>query len=351
MPILEALSTATPENRVEQSHVQEVAEGFLAEAAPELLDLLPVFERTGIEARSFARELPWYLTSPGWGERADAFEATGTELAVQVTEELLDQADLPATSLDGVVFVTTTGLATPSLETHLANALDLRADAVRVPVWGLGCAGGVAGLARTADLARADPTGRYLLVSLELCSLAFLREDVSKKNVVAAALFGDGCAGALVAGDELGASGPRLSASRSHLWPDTEDVMGWDVLDEGLGVVFSSRIPEIVETRLTDVVTPFAKEQGLALDEARTVFHPGGPKVLTAYEDALGLPSEALDASREVLRQHGNMSSPTVLFALEESLDEAPPAPGDEALLAAVGPGFAAELAHLEGPA
>lgn len=349
MPVLEALATATPENRVPQAEIRSLAESWVQQSAPELVPLCSVFESTGIEHRSFARPLPWYLDEPGWSERADVFERVGTDLAETVTRSLLDEADLPPQAIDGIVFVTTTGIATPSLEAHLANRLGLPATVDRVPVWGLGCAGGVAGLARTADLARADPEGRYLLVSLELCSLAFLRQEVSKKMLVAAALFSDGAAGALVAGDALAADGPRIGGARSHLWPGTEDVMGWDVQDAGLGVVFSPRIPEIVESKLGDVVHPFLKQEDADLSRTRTVFHPGGPKVLDAYEDALGLDADALAASRRVLAAHGNISSPTVLFALEASLDAAPLDPGEPALLAAVGPGFAAELAMLTG--
>lgn len=349
MPSLEALATATPSNRVPQDEVKAVARTFLEQVDPDLLEILPVFDHTGIEARSLARPMDWYLASPGWGQRADAFEAVGTRLAAETTRAALKTADLPASAIDGVVFVTTTGLATPSLETHLTNQLDLRADVVRVPVWGLGCAGGVAGLARASDLAQADPSGRYLLVSLELCSLAFLREDVSKKMLVAAALFGDGCAAALVSGDALDARGPSIDASASHLWEDTQEVMGWDVLDEGLGVVFSPRIPDLVEAELADVVAPFCKANQVDRDAARAIFHPGGPKVLAAYEEALDLDPDELAVSRSVLRDHGNMSSPTVLFALEESLERSPLADGEQALLAAVGPGFAAELATLSG--
>lgn len=349
MPVLEALATATPPNRVDQSALRELARSVVEEQAPEHADMLEVFESTGIEQRSLARDLDWYLSSPGWPERAEAYEEAGLELAEAVTEACLAQADLPASAIDGIVFVNTTGLATPSLEALLVNRLGLTPDTDRVPLWGLGCAGGVAGLARAGDLAEARPSDRILLVSLELCSLAFLREDLSKKMIVAAALFSDGAAAALVTGDELEATGPRLTGSASHLWPDTEDVMGWDVEEAGLGVVFSPHIPEIVEDRLGDVARGFLKQEGKGLDDVRPVFHPGGPKVLDAYEAALDLEPAALDGSREVLRRHGNMSSPTVLFALEESLDRNELDPGEDALLAAVGPGFAAELALVTG--
>lgn len=349
MPTLEALATATPENRVDQERIQEIVRAFLEENAPEHLDMVDVFTSTGIESRALSRDIDFYLSSPGWGERSRAFEQTGTALAEEVTLDLLDQADLPTDAIDGVVLVNTTGLATPSIDALLANRVGLREDVHRIPVWGWGCAGGVAGLARAADMARAHPDGRYLMVSLELCSLAFLEQDLSKKNLVATALFGDGCAGALVSGDELEAEGPTIDAAASHQWRDTEDVMGWDVRDVGLDVVFSHEIPEIVSQRLRPIVDRFCKRTGQDLHDARPVLHPGGPKVLSAYEEALGLDADDLEASRTVLRRHGNMSSPTVLFTLEESLAGQPLATDEPALLGAVGPGFACELAMLTG--
>jgi len=349
VPKLEALATATPDHRLDQADAERAARQVVEEARPELADLVDVFDRAGVASRSIARPLPFYLDEPGWPERAEAFEEAGVDLAEDATRSTLEAADLSAQALDAVVFVTTTGLATPSLETHLANRLDLPADVRRVPVWGLGCAGGVAGLARGTDLARARSGDRVLVVSLELCSLAFLRDELDEKTVVASALFGDGAAAALVAGDELAAGGPELGASRSHLWPDTRDVMGWEVAARGLEVVMSQRIPEIVEQRLPGVVEPFVKQ---AADgrQARPVLHPGGPKVLDAYAGGLGVDEAHLAPSREVLREHGNMSSPTVLFALERVLDEGL-APGSTAWLGAVGPGFAAELMALEAPA
>lgn len=349
MPVLEALATATPDHRLDQATIKELAASLVEAEAPQYADLLDVFDNAGIEARSIARPLKWYLASPGWGARADAYGDVGTDLAADVTRACLAEAELDADAIDGIVFVNTTGLATPSLETKLANRLDLPASILRVPVWGLGCAGGVAGLARGADLARARPEGRFLVVSLELCSLAFLRNELSRKMIVAAALFGDGAAAGLVSGDELAAEGPRVRASASHLWRDTEDVMGWDVRDAGLGVVFSPEIPDIVAERLGDVVPGFLAEHGASVAEARAAFHPGGPKVLAAYREALDLTEAELAPSRDVLRHHGNMSSPTALFVLERMLREDPLAPGEDALLAAVGPGFAAELALVTG--
>ncbi len=349
MPRLEALATATPPNRVPQGELEGLVADLVHEHAPEHDQVLRVFESSGVEERGLAAPLAWYLSTPGWEERAEAFEEQAVPLARRVVDELLDRAGLPAGSIDGVLAVNTTGVAAPSLDALVVNRLGLPGSAIRAPLWGYGCAGGVAGLARASELARAHPGKRFLLLSLELCSLAFLTEDLSKKSIVASALFGDGAAGALVTGDEVRAEGPGVGASASRLWPGTEDVMGWNVREDGLGVVFSPEIPSILDEKLAPFVGSFLKQEDLTMEQARPVFHPGGPKVLEAYQDALELPEGALEAPREVLARHGNMSSPTVLFALEATLERDPLSPGEPCLLGAVGPGFAGELALVTG--
>ncbi|MGQ0535732.1 MAG: 3-oxoacyl-[acyl-carrier-protein] synthase III C-terminal domain-containing protein, partial [Methanobacteriota archaeon] len=197
------------------------------------------------------------------------------------------------------------------------------------------------------DLASARPAGRFLVVSLELCSLAFMRSELSPKMVVAATLFGDGCAAAVVSGPAARGSGPRILAAASHQWRDTEWVMGWDVLDEGLGVVFSTEIPAFVSREIRPVVLEFLKSS--RADRPRMLLHPGGAKVLASYRAALDLSEADLADSASVLREYGNMSSPTVLFVLERALSRGALRDGERALLGALGPGFASELALLEG--
>jgi alkylresorcinol/alkylpyrone synthase len=347
MPVLEALGTALPGPPLAQSAIRAKAEEVLSVLAPELVEKLSVFETVGIRTRHFVQPLEWYLEPHGWADRGALHAEEGLKLLETAATDALRSAGLGPEAVDGVVLACTTGISTPSLDARLANRIGLREDVTRIPLWGLGCAGGVAGLNLAADLARAHPDRRYLLLALETCSLNFNLNDMSVRAFVATTLFSDGAAAALVRGDQL--SGPRLGSLRrglSHQWPRSEDVMGWEVVDEGLKVVFSRRIPSLVQNDLAPVVARYLKREGVA--PGRHAFHPGGTKVLEAYEAALGLRPEQLAASRGVLRDFGNMSSPTVLFVLKECLKR-PLAPGESALLAALGPGFSAELGLVEG--
>lgn len=344
MPTIEAVATAAPGPPVPQAETERFAENLFTPENPALRDYLPVYRNGGIKERHFVLPVEAYLEPMGWKARSRHFTDGGLALMEEVTAKVLAEAGIDATDVDGIVFVTTTGIATPSLDARLADRMGFRADLHRVPVWGLGCAGGVAGLRLASDLATARPGSRYLLVSLELCSLAFRLDDASLRAFVANALFADGCAAALVTSDPDVTGQAEIGATASHQWPDSRDVMGWTVEDEGLGVVFSKKIPAILSRDLPDVVGRFL--DGAAPD--RFVLHPGGAKVLEAYEESLGLSGEALLHAREVLAHHGNMSSPTVLFVLERALKDGLSS-GEEALMAAVGPGFTAEMAMLRG--
>ncbi|HJQ92704.1 MAG TPA: type III polyketide synthase, partial [Candidatus Thermoplasmatota archaeon] len=263
-------------------------------------------------------------------------------------------AGLEEADIDAVVLVSTTGIATPSLEARLSNRIGLRPDIARVPLFGLGCAGGVAGLARAADLAKARPDANVLLVAMELCSLSFDittalgvgGTSVDKKSLVAASLFADGCAAAVVSGDVAGAEGARWIAGASHLFPRTERVMGWDVADDHLEVVLSPGIPDLVRTELAGILDPFLARHNGGGGPAHWAMHPGGAKVVDAFRDALGLHGDELRFTERVLREQGNMSSPTALFVLREALREAEA--GDRILASALGPGFSGEFALLE---
>lgn len=355
VPVVGPVATALPPNRLPQEELRRLADQVLPDS-PGKAGILDVFRNARIDGRALAMPVDWYLAPHGFAERNAEFARVALDLVEQASRGALDKAGLRPADLTAVVLVCTTGIATPSLEARLANRLGLRADVARVPVFGLGCAGGVAGLARAADLATADPGARILLVAVELCSLSFDVQTAlqgtggagpDKKSLVAASLFSDGCAACVVSGDGTRAPGLRYVAGASHLFPDSERVMGWDVADDHLEVVLSPGIPDLVRRELRGVVQPFLDRanQGAAPDH--WVLHPGGARVVDAYREALGLRGAELAHTEATLREHGNMSSPTALFVLERAQRTAL-RKGDRALVAALGPGFAAEMALLE---
>jgi alkylresorcinol/alkylpyrone synthase len=356
-PRLTALATALPPHIVRQADVRAAAAAVFGDLlARDDGRLLAVFDSTGIEERHFCVPLEWFATPRGFAEANACYVEKGLELVETAARRLLDRAALRPQDVDHVVFVSSTGLSTPSLDARLANRLPLRGDVSRTPIWGLGCAGGAAGLARARDLALAHPDSRVLLLSLELCSLTFQRRDLDLRNFVATSLFSDGAAAALVCGERVegAAGGPPLEllATRSTLWPDTLDVMGWGVDGEGLHVVFSRDIPAIVRERARPCLEGFLADHGLTVKRLdHLIAHPGGPKVLAAYAEALGLPLATFRHASEVLRTCGNMSSPTCLFVLERTLEAGDVRPGDTAVLTALGPGFASEIVLMRGAA
>lgn len=343
-PHLLALSTALPPYALRQADIEQRARGYFAGGAALDLDrLMPVFANAGIEARYSCVPLEWYDRAHGWAERNELYLDNAVRLLERATRACLATAGLLPRQIDAVVTVSTTGIATPSLDARLLNRLGLRSDITRLPVFGLGCAGGVAGLARAADLARARPGANVLFLVVELCALCFRRGDSSKSNVVATALFGDGAAAGIVS---CNGKGPRLGAAGEHTWPDSLGVMGWDVMEDGLKAIFSRDIPTLVRSDLRAAAEAFLARHDLSLvDIDHVVCHPGGVKVLSAIEDAFALAAGKLDHARAVLRDCGNMSAATVLFVLERTLKAK--AHG-RMLLSALGPGFTAGFLVLE---
>jgi len=344
MPRLNALATAVPPFVLRQAEIERRARGYFAGSAALDLDrLLPVFANAGIDTRYSCVPLEWYDRLHGWADRNALYLEQATQLLDKAARQVLARAGLAPEAIDAVVTVSTTGIATPSLDARLMDRLGLRRDLRRLPVFGLGCAGGVIGLARAADLARANPGARVLLLVVELCALCFRKGDPSKSNVVATALFGDGAAAAVVS---TSGDGPALGASGEHTWPDSLDIMGWDVTGDGLKAIFSRDIPALVRNQLRDAADAFLARAGLSVDDiGHFVCHPGGVKVLAALEAAYGLETGALDDGRAVLRDYGNMSAATVLFVLERKL--ASKADG-RMLLSSLGPGFTAGFQLLE---
>jgi alkylresorcinol/alkylpyrone synthase len=346
-PRLLAVATAVPRYPLDQDAVVERVKRLFGRS-PELDRLLPVFANTGIQRRFSCVPIEWYDARHGWSDRNRIYLACSLELIETATRAALWQAGRAKDEIDAIVVVSSTGIATPSLDAQLIGRMGLRPEVRRSPIFGLGCAGGVIGLARAAAEARLRPGATVLFVVVELCALSFRRDDLSKSNVVATALFGDGAAAALVSTD---GAGPAITAAGEHTWPDSLDVMGWEIADDGLKTVMSRDIPQLVATRLYAVASAFLARHGRTLaDVDRFVCHPGGAKVVAALERAFALPQGALDDGRAVLRDYGNMSAATVMFLLERLLAERCRGgrPWRRALVNALGPGFTAAFLMLD---
>lgn len=310
--------------------------------------LAQIHRNTLVEGRHLALPLCAYEKLDSFGAANSAFIECAEDLAERALRDALERAGLQPRDVDAIFSVSVTGIAAPSIDARLANRLALRADVKRIPIFGLGCVAGTAGLARAADYVKAYPDQIAVLLSVELCSLTLQRGDLSIPNIVASGLFGDGCAAVVVAGADRPASGPRIVATRSILYPNTERVMGWDVTAGGFRIVLSGEVPEVVRRHIRGDVDLFLGDQGLELgDIDRFVCHPGGPKVLEAFEDALELPREAFAITWKSLRELGNLSSASVLMVLGDTLEAGDPR-GSRGLMISMGPGFCSELALLE---
>lgn len=354
-PRLIALATAVPSLVLAQDDVKRFAAQLFSSPGIEGRSF-DVFENAEIATRHTCVSLEWLGQPHSFGERNDLYIEHATRLATEVSTAALERSGLAARDVDHVVFVSSTGLSTPSIDAMLANHLEFRGDLRRTPIWGLGCAGGAVGLSRAREFAIADPSARVLLIALELCSITFLPADVTKRNLVAASLFGDGAAAAVITGSAVApparAKTPaiELVTSRSVLWRDTLDVMGWTIDGDGLHVVFSRDIPSIVREAVRPALVDFLSAHDLKLEDVHhLVAHPGGVKVLRAYAEALDVAPERLHHARDVLREYGNMSSPSCLFVLERVLAAGDIKPGQRALVTALGPGFSGEFVLMQG--
>lgn len=346
-----SIATAVPPHRVQQRDVRALVQALFQAEYRGIERLMPVFENTTIHTRHFARPLDWFTEQHTFVESSAAYVEAATELATRAAGETLGdalrQAGVAREDVNMVVVASTTGIATPSLDARLIQCLRLPHSTKRVPIWGLGCAGGVAGLARAAELARTLPDGKCaLFVAVELCSLTFQRNDVSKSNIVASSLFADGAAALLLRNGNAPSTLNRLHIldSYSFLFDDTEDIMGWDVVETGLKVRFSRDIPTFIHQHLPATLDAACAAWNVQRAEVKHfVLHAGGVKVLQAYRDALHVPERYLSYAHTVLREHGNMSSASVLFSLKAFCSSEQPT-GDLGVMLALGPGFSAEL-------
>jgi len=313
---------------------------------PRLVELLHA--NVGVDRRYLTLPMEAYSDLDTWGKANGLWIDTAEELGCQAICRALTRAGLGAQDIGALFFVSITGISSPSVDARLVNRMGLSPNVRRVPIFGLGCVGGAAGIARAADYVRAYPDQVAALLSVELCSLTWQRDDLSMANLISCALFGDGAAAVLVAGAERDLPGPHIIATRSTFYPGTEDVMGWNVSEKGFGIVLSPEVPDVVREHLGQDADAFLAEHDLTRSDIGCwILHTGGPKVLKATQDALGLDRSALAASWDCLRATGNLSSASVLFVLEEIMMHRRPAPGTWSVLAAMGPGFCSELVLL----
>jgi alkylresorcinol/alkylpyrone synthase len=295
-----------------------------------------VFDNAGIARRHIVAPPDWYMSGHGWHDRNAVYLEAAEQLFIDAAAAAIEKAGLKPQDIDGVVTVSTTGIATPSLDARCSARVGFRDDIRRVPVFGLGCAGGVNGLSLAARLATADPGSMWLFVTVETCSISIRLDSDDPAAVVATALFGDGGAAAVVTSGEHSLA--RIGGSVEKLFPDTLRIMGWDVEDPGLSVVFDRAIPPFIEEHLAATIDEMCGTLGIGRgDIDRLCSHPGGVKVIDAIEAALKLNQGELNLEREVLRDYGNMSAPTVMFVLDRLLDRGLP---DKVLMTAFGPGF-----------
>ena len=313
---------------------------------PDILDRLD--ESMKVDGRYLVRPIHFYESMTTFGQANDVWIEAGLELGEKALCHALVKAGLQPRDLSAIFVTSVTGIAAPSLDARLANRMGLSPNIKRIPIFGLGCVAGAAGIARAADYVRGYPDQAAALLSIELCSLTLQRDDLSMAHLISALLFGDGAAATVVVGSEVESDGPEILATKSILYPNSERTMGWDISEKGFRIVLSPEVPETVERHLGEDVDTFLSEQGFVRSDVKSwVMHTGGPKVLEATAAALGITEKELEASWECLRKVGNLSSTSVLLVLEDVYSHRRPEPGTLSILAAMGPGFCAELVLL----
>ncbi|MBP1853274.1 type III polyketide synthase [Rhizobium halophytocola] len=339
-----SIGTAVPPHVIDQRDAARASHQAFSSRFADFERLAKVFESSGIRRRYGVRPIEWYLATPDWPDRNKVFIEGATDLFIAAADKALQAAGLAAGDVDTVVTVSSTGIATPSLEAFAASRMGFRPDVERVPVFGLGCAGGVSGFSIASRLAASRPGSTVLLVAVETCTLAFRMDKLTKANIVATALFGDGAAACVLRATANGIA--EVEMSGQHMWPDTLEIMGWSVETEGLGVIFDRAIPPFATENVAPAVTAILARGDLTADDIdRFACHPGGAKVIDALETALSLGQGALDHERDVLADYGNMSSPTALFVLERLIGAGLPR---RTLLTAMGPGFTLSCVSLK---
>lgn len=350
MSFIRKVAVENAPHHVDQIEIVGVVRDLFGEHYQDIERLLKVFGNGQIEGRYFAAPLHWFEKERGLQEKNRLYIEESVRMGSKAVQKCLEAAGVDKGEIDAFIFVSSSGMSTPTIDARIMNELKMPSHIKRIPLWGLGCAGGAAGISRAHDYCKAYPEAKVLVLCIELCSLTFQRSDTTKSNLIGTSLFADGAACVLVTGRQVPSedAGFLIKDTQSTLMADSEDVMGWDVKDEGLHVVFSRDIPKIIEEWLKPNVDLFLAKLGKqSSDIKHFIAHPGGKKVLRAYEKSLSLDKGKTDISRNVLAHHGNMSSPTVLYVLKDFMEKGPKQ-GEEGLLTALGPGFSSEMLWLE---
>jgi len=347
MPKILSTSIIDFDFSLKQEHTKEFAQDLFAESFSNINKLTEVFDNTRIKKRNFCMPVNFFESDKSFKIKNDLFIKISLEKSIESINECLEKSGIKKQEITDLIFISTTGLATPSLDALIINKMHLNNYINRLPLWGLGCAGGVSGLAKANLFARANPDAVILLVAAELCSLTFLRNDLSKSNFIATSLFSDGIACCIVAGDNFKYRTNKnrdisIISSESKLYYDALDVMGWDIIDSGFKVMFSRDIPSIINNNVKTDIENFLSTKGIKIQDIKNfIFHPGGAKIIDAFEKALNLNSDSLQNTKQILENYGNMSSVTVIYILDKFLED-----GFEdgyGLMLSLGPGFSNE--------
>jgi alkylresorcinol/alkylpyrone synthase len=349
---MQIISTATafpPHYFLQQNVVEALKEQWEQRGLGNPAMLQRLHSRTGVAGRYFSLPLEQYPPLDTWGKTNDVWIETAERLGEQAIDCVLNKAGVDRKQICALFFVSVTGVSSPSVDARLVNRMRLSPGIKRNPLFGLGCVAGAAGLARAADYVRAYPDQIAVLLAVELCSLTWQRDDSSVANMIATGLFGDGAVAVLIAGDQVKLKGPKILGSASSFYPDTQDVMGWKISEKGFQVVLSPDVPTVVKENLGRDVDAFLATHHMTRDQVDSwIMHPGGPKILAAVADALGLHNGELELSWKALQKVGNLSSASVLVVLDEVMTHRRPKPGSRSVLAAMGPGFCSEMLLLE---
>lgn len=352
MAYISAVQTVKFPYKVTQNELKEFASNLFEDSFKDIDRLLEVFDNTGIAERNLCVPVDFFSRDYSFQEKNNLFKKIALEYSVKCAEKILIDSSLDKSKITDIIYFSTTGLTTPSLDALLIDKMSLNPNTNRIPLWGLGCAGGVSALAKAKTIAEANPDAVVLLLGVELCSLTFIRNDLSKSNFIATSLFSDGISASLITGEKSknlfkNNFEIKILSSRSKLYSDSEDVMGWEFIDAGFKVVFSKDIPNLVNTLIKEDVYNFIKDNNASVEEINNfIIHPGGAKVISAYIESLLIKKHDLKNTIEILCNYGNMSSVTVLYVLEKFLKEG--FKNGKGLMMSLGPGFSCEMVLLD---